>query len=97
MPIHFINAANLPASQFEPLPTSGDIVPTASDTIGHGNGGVGSLANEGVGNGVDLPPPGHYYNFNDALGTDPGFPGAQGGNGYVPAEFVGVSSSFDVA
>lgn len=52
---------------------------------GGGNGGNGgSKGNEGVGNGVDAPPPGHTYSFNDGAGTSPGHPGAQGGNGYRP-------------
>lgn len=51
---------------------------------GGGNGGVGSQGNEGVGNGVDAPPPGHSASFNDGAGTAPGQPGAQGGNGYRP-------------
>ncbi len=51
---------------------------------GGGNGGVGSQGNEGVGNGVDGPPPGHTTSFNDGPGTGPGNPGAQGGNGYRP-------------
>jgi hypothetical protein len=41
--------------------------------------------NEGVGNGVDAPPPGHAYSFNDGAGTSPGNPGAHGGNGYRPS------------
>lgn len=74
--------------------------PTFSGTGGHGNGGVGSLANEGVGNGADAPPPGQDYNFNDEAGTGPGNAGAQGGNGYIPdhtdaaALLVGVGSLF---
>ena len=51
---------------------------------GTGNGGVGSLANQGVGNGLDAPPPGQTISFNDGVGTGPGHPGAQGGNGYRP-------------
>lgn len=49
---------------------------------GGGNGGgngVGSKGNEGVGNGVDAPPPGQTVSFNDGLGTSPGNPGAKGG------------------
>lgn len=49
---------------------------------GSGGNGGGSTANEGVGNGVDAPPPGHDLSFNDGAGTGPGNPGAQGGNGY---------------
>lgn len=49
---------------------------------GTGAGGVGTQGNEGVGNGVDGPPPGHDNSFNDAPGTSPGKPGAQGGNGW---------------
>jgi len=30
------------------------------------------------------PPPGHTIGFNDGVGTGPGHPGAQGGNGYRP-------------
>lgn len=57
----------------------------ASGGGGGGNGGNGgSKGNEGVGNGVDAPPPGHDYSFNDGAGTSPGHPGAQGGNGYRP-------------
>ncbi|MDP1612945.1 MAG: VCBS domain-containing protein [Sulfuritalea sp.] len=49
---------------------------------GGGNGGGGgSQGNEGVGNGVDAPPPGHEASFNDGAGTGPGSPGAQGGIG----------------
>ncbi len=52
---------------------------------GGGGGGGGSHGNEGVGNGVDGPPPGHANgSFNDGPGTAPGSPGAQGGNGYRP-------------
>lgn len=51
---------------------------------GGGNNGGGSTGNEGVGNGVDGPPPGHDTSFNDGAGTGPGNPGAQGGNGYRP-------------
>ncbi len=51
---------------------------------GGGNNGGGSTGNEGVGNGVDGPPPGHDTSFNDGTGTSPGNPGAQGGNGYRP-------------
>jgi VCBS repeat-containing protein len=46
---------------------------------GGGNNGVGSKGNEGVGNGVDAPPPGQTVSFNDGLGTSPGNPGAKGG------------------
>lgn len=49
-----------------------------------GSNGGGSQGNEGVGNGIDGPPPGHDTSFNDGTGTSPGNPGAQGGNGYVP-------------
>lgn len=45
---------------------------------GGGNGG-GSKGNEGVGNGVEGPPPGHDTSFNDGPGTGPGNPGAKGG------------------
>lgn len=31
--------------------------------------------NEGVGNGIDPPPPGHSTNQNDYPGTGPGHPG----------------------
>jgi VCBS repeat-containing protein len=48
---------------------------------GGGGGNGGSNGNEGVGNGVDAPPPGHDDSFNDAIGSGPGNPGAQGGNG----------------
>ena len=48
---------------------------------GGGGGGTGSHGNEGVGNGVDGPPPGHDTSINDGTGTSPGNPGAQGGNG----------------
>jgi VCBS repeat-containing protein len=51
---------------------------------GDGNNGVGSQGNEGVGNGVDAPPPGHDQSFNDDPGSGPGNPGAKGGDGYVP-------------
>ena len=35
-----------------------------------------SRGNEGVGNGYDNPPPGHYpTNYNDFEGTAPGSPG----------------------
>jgi VCBS repeat-containing protein len=51
---------------------------------GGGSNGGGSTGNEGIGNGVDGPPPGHDTSFNDGPGTSPGNPGAQGGNGYRP-------------
>ena len=57
---------------------------------GGGNGGNGSQGNEGVGNGVDGPPPGHDTSFNDGVGTSPGQPGAQGGNGYRPPNLADV-------
>lgn len=57
---------------------------------GGGNGGGGSQGNEGVGNGVDGPPPGHDTSFNDGPGTGPGNPGAQGGNGYVPPRLADI-------
>jgi len=63
---------------------SGGVTPDDSGFGGHGNHGAGSLANEGVGNGLDAPPPGQDYNFNDDAGTSPGNPGAKGGNGYDP-------------
>lgn len=57
----------------------------ASGGGGGGSGGNGSsTGNEGVGNGVDAPPPGQDYSFNDGAGTSPGNPGAQGGDGYQP-------------
>jgi hypothetical protein len=62
----------------------GGVIPDSSGGGGRGNGGVGSLANEGVGNGFDAPPPGQDYNFNDPAGNTPGNPGAKGGNGYDP-------------
>ncbi|MCF8198712.1 MAG: VCBS domain-containing protein [Sulfuritalea sp.] len=61
---------------------------------GGGNGGGGgSQGNEGVGNGVDGPPPGHDVSFNDGPGTGPGNPGAQGGNGYRPPNRADVVMS----
>ena len=33
--------------------------------------------NEGVGNGIDPPPPGHSTNYNDYPGTGPGNPGSK--------------------
>lgn len=39
----------------------------------------GKKGNEGLGNGEDPPPPGHYYNQNDYPGTSPGNPGSVGG------------------
>ena len=33
--------------------------------------------NEGVGNGIDPPPPGHTTNRNDYPGTGPGNPGSR--------------------
>ncbi len=36
--------------------------------------------NNGVGNGIDPPPPGDPDNPNDDIGTGPGHPGNQGGN-----------------
>ncbi|MDP2809214.1 MAG: VCBS domain-containing protein, partial [Rhodocyclaceae bacterium] len=56
----------------------------ASGGGGGGGGGGSQQGNEGVGNGVDGPPPGHDVSFNDGPGTGPGNPGAQGGNGYRP-------------
>ena len=35
--------------------------------------------NEGVGNGADVPPPGHSGNINDGAGTSPGQPGRKHG------------------
>jgi hypothetical protein len=78
----------------------GSVTPDSSGTGGHGNHGAGSLANEGVGNGLDAPPPGQDYNFNDAAGAVPGQPGAQGGNGYDPhpvtaVEIIGAAFILD--
>ena len=42
--------------------------------------GRGSQGNNGVGNGIDGPPPGNSGR-NDAPGTGPGNPGSQGGGG----------------
>lgn len=53
---------------------------------GGGHGGGGSQGNEGVGNGVDGPPPGHNESFNDGPGTAPGRPGAAGGDGLGEAQ-----------
>ena len=64
----------------------------AAGTGGGGSGGNdGSQGNEGVGNGVDAPPPGHDVSFNDGAGTSPGDPGAQGGNGYQPPSRIEVA------
>jgi VCBS repeat-containing protein len=56
---------------------------TASDVfrISVGNKTVlpaASKGNEGVGNGMDAPPPGHATNQNDGAGTGPGNPGNKG-------------------
>ncbi|MBK8134207.1 MAG: putative Ig domain-containing protein [Gammaproteobacteria bacterium] len=61
---------------------------TASDgfKVGFGNKTVVPTAtqgNEGVGNGADVPPPGHGANINDGAGTAPGQPGRQQGSGRV--------------
>lgn len=50
---------------------------TASDVfkISFGNKTVIPKGNEGVGNGLDAPPPGHDVNHNDGPGSSPGQPG----------------------
>lgn len=59
---------------------------------GNGGGGGGSQGNEGVGNGVDGPPPGHDGNQNDGAGTSPGNPGSSGGNGNARLSALAVLS-----
>jgi VCBS repeat-containing protein len=54
---------------------------TASDSfrISIGNRTVVPKGNEGVGNGMDPPPPGHDHDWNDGPSTGPGHPGCRGG------------------
>ena len=59
---------------------------TLNNGKGNGNGGFSAFGgkpkkpkgNNGVGNGIDGPPPGND-GFNDGPGTGPGNPGAKGG------------------
>lgn len=52
---------------------------------GKGHGRSKSNRNEGVGNGTELPPPGHDVNLNDGPGTSPGDPGQ---NRQLPGQSV---------
>jgi VCBS repeat-containing protein len=70
-----------PANSEVDTSSASDIFRLAFDGSVTGGGGGGTKGNEGVGNGVDLPPPGQDTNFNDGDGTSPGSPGAKGGNG----------------
>jgi VCBS repeat-containing protein len=56
---------------------------TASDTfrISFGNRTVVPQGNEGVGNGVDPPPPAHDHDWNDGPNTGPGHPDCRGAEG----------------
>jgi trimeric autotransporter adhesin len=47
--------------------------------------------NEGLGNGLDAPPPGHSTNWNDGAGTSPGNPGSQGGSTQGAAGTTGTA------
>ncbi len=44
------------------------------------NGNHSGKGNEGLGNGLDAPPPGHETNWNDYEGTSPGNPGSRNPN-----------------
>lgn len=58
------------------IPGSGGRNPGQSQDPGdHGHSKSKSKGNEGVGNGSELPPPGHDVNRNDGAGTSPGLPG----------------------
>ncbi|MFZ3019434.1 MAG: VCBS domain-containing protein [Gallionella sp.] len=54
-----------------------------------------SRGNEGLGNGQDVPPPGHDGNFNDGAGSSPGHPGSSNGKNH--ASDSGAHSNRDEA
>ncbi|OGS74653.1 MAG: hypothetical protein A2063_10315 [Gallionellales bacterium GWA2_60_142] len=72
-----------------------DVRITATDKVAATGSTAGSLSasdvfqitvsrgNEGVGNGEDVPPPGHDENSNDGAGSSPGHPGSGGGNNHA--------------